>query len=273
MGTQQKLFILLALIISTISIVVGFKIFKSAETHSKQKALANNLLFIARKSQEYYRNIRFLGGGGRSFKGLNKANGVKKLFGKTKNENGTFQIMKSRNDQQLIIRAVGTFDGDGDGNADIVSNAQASSYSSYTVQTAALTVAKNATTLWDPVNAAVVPKAIPGAYVTYSISVANAAAAADAALTTLSDDLPAELVLDPDFVTSDGSTPTSGTPGDSIQVVKGATTIYCTAASDGDGCDYAGNTVTVDFTNATFAAIMPLAASETVTVNFNGIVQ
>ena len=162
---------------------------------------------------------------------------------------------------------------DGDGNADIVSNAQVSSYSSYTVQTAALTVAKNATTLWDPVNDAVSPKAIPGAYVTYSISVANAAGAADAALTTLSDALPAELVLDPDFVTSDGSTPTSGTAGDSIQVVKGATTIYCTAAADGDGCDYAANTVSVDFTNATFATIMPLAATETVTVNFNGIVQ
>jgi hypothetical protein len=165
-----------------------------------------------------------------------------------------------------------TVDGTGIAN-DIVSNAQFSSYSSYTVQTAALTVAKAATTLYDPVNAAVSPKAIPGAYVTYSISVANAAGAADAALTTLSDALPAELVLDPDFVLNDGSTPTSGTAGDSIQVVKGATTIYCTAAADGDGCDYAANTVSVDFTNATFAAIMPLAATETVTVNFNGIVQ
>ena len=163
-----------------------------------------------------------------------------------------------------------TVDATGANDAD--QNAQQSAFSTYTVQSAALTVAKAATTLYDPVNAAVSPKAIPGAYVTYSISVANAAGAADAALTTLSDILPAELVLDPDYVTSDGSTPTSAA-GDSIQVVKGATTIYCTAAADGDGCDYAANTVSVDFTNATFAAIMPLAATETVTVNFNGIVQ
>lgn len=163
---------------------------------------------------------------------------------------------------------------DGAGAVDIVSNAQASSYSSYTVLTAALTVAKTSTTLWDPVNDATSPKSIPGGYVTYSVSVANAAGAADAALTTLTDILPAALVLDPDFVTNAGpGNPASGTAGDSIQVTKGATTIYCTAAVDADGCDYAANTVTVDLSNATFAAIMPLAATETVTVNFNGIVQ
>ena len=163
---------------------------------------------------------------------------------------------------------------DGAGATDIVSNAQASSYSSYTVLTAALTVAKTSTTLWDPVNDATSPKSIPGGYVTYSVSVENAAGAADAALTTLTDILPAALVLDPDFVTNAGpGNPTSGSAGDSIQVTKGATTIYCTAAADGDGCDYAANTVTVDLSNATFTTIMPLAATETVTVNFNGIVQ
>ena len=163
---------------------------------------------------------------------------------------------------------------DGAGAVDIVSNAQASSYSSYTVLTAALTVAKASTTLWDPVNDATSPKSIPGGYVTYSISVANAAGAADAALTTLTDILPAALVLDPDFVTNAGpGNPTSGTAGDSIQVIKGATTIYCTAAADNNGCNYAANTVTVDLSNTTFATIMPLVATETVTVNFNGIVQ
>lgn len=163
---------------------------------------------------------------------------------------------------------------DGAGAVDIVQNAQASSFSSYTVLTAALTVAKTSSTLWDPANDANNPKAIPGGYVTYSISVANAAGAADAALTTLTDVLPASLALDPDFVTNVGpGNPASGTAGDSIQVIKGATTIYCTAASDGDGCDYAANTVTVDLSNAAFAAIMPLAATETVTVNFNAIVQ
>lgn len=162
---------------------------------------------------------------------------------------------------------------DGAGAVDIVQNAQASSFSSYTVLTAALTVAKTSSTLWDPANDANNPKAIPGGYVTYSISVANAAGAADAALTTLTDVLPASLALDPDFVTNAGPGNATSAPGASIEVTKGATTIYCTAASDGDGCDYAANTVTVDLSNAAFAAIMPLAATETVTVNFNAIVQ
>lgn len=162
------------------------------------------------------------------------------------------------------------------GVADIVRNGQHSADDTYTVAAAALTVTKTSIALYDPINIASNPKSIPGGYVTYTVSVANAAGAADAALTTLTDILPATLVLDPNFVLNDGSTPTSGTAGESIEVVKGATTIYCTAAADGDGCDYtggAGGTVTVTLTNAIFAAIMPLAATETVTIKFNAIVQ
>lgn len=168
---------------------------------------------------------------------------------------------------------------DGAGVADIVQNAQLSSYSAYIVQTADLTVTKTSVALYDPVNIASNPKSIPGGYVTYTISVANAAGAANADLTILSDALPASLDLDPDFVINDGTTPTNA-PLDAIEVTKGATTIYCTGDAgdiDGDGCSYGpagpGGTVSVDFANAAFATIMPLVATETVTINFNVIVQ
>jgi len=174
-----------------------------------------------------------------------------------------------------------TIDADSPTGADTDKNAVQSGYGSYTIQTAALTVAKTSSALWDPLNFDSNPKSIPGGYVRYAISVANAAAAANADLTILSDVLPASLDLDPDFITGVGVTPPpTSVAGDAIQVVKGATTIYCTGDvgdSDGDGCSYgpvgAGGTVSVDFSNATFGTIMPLAATETVTINFNTIVQ
>lgn len=165
---------------------------------------------------------------------------------------------------------------DSTGAADAAQIGQTSADHSYTVQAAALTVTKTSAALWDPVNNASNPKSIPGGYVTYSVSIVNAAGAADAALTTLSDALPATLDLDPDFVTNVGPGNPTNVAGDGIEVTKGVTTIYCTGVADGDGCDYtggAGGTITVDLSNATFAGIMPLAATETVTVNFNAIVQ
>jgi len=155
-------------------------------------------------------------------------------------------------------------------------NGQHSDDNSYTIQTAVLTVAKTSAAVWDPVNLDSNAKSIPGGYVGYTISISNAALAADADLTTLSDDLPPTLDLDPDFGDGTAANNPTNALGDGIEVVKGATTIYCTGASDGDGCDYTagpGGVITVDFENATFAGIMPLAASETVDVNFNAIVQ
>jgi len=114
MGNQQKSLVALAVISTAIAILVGIKIYKSAEADANQKALTNDLLYIARRAQEYYYRIEFLCGGGHSFKGLNDTDGVKKLFGTSENENGTFQIINSENEQMLIIQALGNHDSDGD---------------------------------------------------------------------------------------------------------------------------------------------------------------
>ncbi len=115
MGSQQRSLIVLAIIASMIAILVGIKLYKTAEADANQKALTNDLLFIARRAQEYYYRIEFLSGGDHSFAGLNGTDGVTRLFGSSKNENGTFQIINSGNGQMLIIQAIGSHDSDGDG--------------------------------------------------------------------------------------------------------------------------------------------------------------
>ncbi len=172
---------------------------------------------------------------------------------------------------------------DANGVADVNQNAQQSAFSSYTIATAALTVSKDvspAGALWDPINLAVSPKSIPGAYVTYTVTITNTGAA-NADLTTLTDALAAALDLDPDFVTNAGpGNPTAGA-GVSFVLTHSNTAVgLCTgdvADADTDGCSYTGgaggsisvniNTVMGGAPNAT------LANGESLTIEFNVIVQ
>jgi len=66
----------------------------------------------------------------------------------------------------------------------------------FKVQSAVITVSKTAVVKSDPVNGTVTPQAIPGAVITYTITIANAAAATTSAnLTTISDVLNAALLI------------------------------------------------------------------------------
>jgi hypothetical protein len=168
-----------------------------------------------------------------------------------------------------------TVDGTGVAN-DTVQNAQHSSYSSYTILTAALTVAKSVTTLYDPVNLETLPKAIPGATVRYTITITNAAGAAAATLTNITDVLNDALM---EGQLSDGGAGNAiipGSAGNNVRIIDGAgTTTYCLAdGAAADGCTYAGalgDTVTVDLGIA--AGTATLNATESLTVDFNVIVQ
>jgi uncharacterized repeat protein (TIGR01451 family) len=200
--------------------------------------------------------------------------------------------------------AIGTLDSEG--NADAARNGQHSADDSYTVATAELTVSKTSVVLWDPINNAANPKAIPGAYVTYTVTVTNAGTAtASADLTTLSDTLQAAGVgfgaadLDPDFVTNVGPGNPTNAVGDAFEVDTTGTArgvpglSYCTGDigdADVDGCSYTGGasgTLSIVYGDPATPANPNLAAmaveagytegelkpGESVVVRFNVIVQ
>jgi len=173
---------------------------------------------------------------------------------------------------------------------DIAQNGQASADGSYTVETANLTVTKTSKVIYDPINLDACtpaslscttdgnPKAIPTAYIQYTITIANAAGAGSANLTTLSDVINATgtstVFLDPDLLRADidlGATlsaPSGGDfengGGDAVRIDTtgtgrnggaGATT-YCLGT--GAGCTYSGDpngSVSIDF-----AAVAGMAA-------------
>ena len=172
-------------------------------------------------------------------------------------------------------------------------NGQHADSDSYTVQAASLSVSKNAAILWDPVNGNTNPKAITGAYMTYTLVVTNNGAASGD-LTQLGDTLSLSLALDFDFVDGTAAaganaaaiqfTTTNGV-GESFAITHGGgsgrtalSPATCTGVLAGaDGCDITGQDITIDFTT-----IMPidgayaageLKAGETVTIIFNAIVQ
>ena len=175
--------------------------------------------------------------------------------------------------------------------ADAAQDGQHSDSDSYTVQAAVLSVSKNAAILWDPVNGNTSPKAIPGAYMTYTLVITNSGAASGD-LTSLADTLSGSLVIDEDFVDGTdaaGTLPAAMTAthaaGETFDVAHSvgsgrADPISCTAAADADGCDstlVAGGVIGLDFT-----VLMPiegaytageLKAGETVTIVFNTIIQ
>ena len=164
---------------------------------------------------------------------------------------------------------------DGTGAADVIKNSQHSANSSYTIQSAELTVTKVSVALWDPVNLNVNPKSIPGAYVRYTITIANAVGAADADLTTLSDTLVAVLDLDPDFTNGSVGNVATSAAGESVQIthVDNLVTNFCTGAADADGCTFASPTLSVDINAVMGAVDAQLTAGESLTITFNVIVQ
>jgi uncharacterized repeat protein (TIGR01451 family) len=82
---------------------------------------------------------------------------------------------------------------DGAGTDDAARNATYTDRSAWQVSAALLTVTKSAAVYSDPLNGTVTPKAIPGAVLTYTITVTNGAGGATATSITISDSLAAEI--------------------------------------------------------------------------------
>ena len=183
--------------------------------------------------------------------------------------------------------------------ADIAQNGLHSDTSQYLITAATMDVVKAQTVIWDPVNGNVNPKAIPGAYVEYVLTVSNTGAASGS-LTTLVDDFAlSNLAIDVDFL--DGAlvqAPTNAA-GDSFQIDTTGTArpsrlvgpalgvTYCTADdaadTDNDGCagtpgaggdatvDFSGLAATTDVLDVTYTA-GEIKPGDVIIVKFNAII-
>ena len=164
---------------------------------------------------------------------------------------------------------------DATGANDVAQNAQHSSYSSYTVQSAILTVTKGALAHFDIINLNVSPKAIPSAILRYTVTIANAAGAAAATLTDVTDVL--VMLMDTQF--GDNTAANAALSGlDNVRITDGLGAVaFCqadNADANADGCTWngtAGDTLTVDLT-AVAGITNVLNATESLTVEFDVIV-
>ena len=116
MGYHQKVLLVSSLFIVGVGILLGIQKYHSATAEANMNALLLDLIHISSKAQAYYFKPGYLNGGGRSFAGLTAdSQGMMKLFGTSENENGTFQIIRTRTDQNVIIQGIGKYDTDEDG--------------------------------------------------------------------------------------------------------------------------------------------------------------
>jgi hypothetical protein len=163
---------------------------------------------------------------------------------------------------------VDTVFADGAGDTDAARDAQHSDTDAFRVLAAVLTVSKIVTVVEDPINGAVNPKAIPGAYIEYQITITNAAgASATASSVVFSDDLTTEIGNGTLAFRVDSYAAGSGINVTAPDINGGAAINLTNAGGDDEG-DYgatAANTVTVNCGN--------LDAGEIATVLFQVVVQ
>jgi hypothetical protein len=140
----------------------------------------------------------------------------------------------------------------------VVSNNTANAQNTFVVASAALSVSKGSSVIWDPVNLFTTPKAIPLAIMEYTITVANAVGAQTATVTSISDPVPANTAFKAGEYT--------GTRDVGVKV-GAAAEFFCIAEvgtdSNGDGCRINAGAVTVGA-----PAITTIAANTSIIVRF-----
>jgi hypothetical protein len=184
-------------------------------------------------------------------------------------------------------------DTSGSETVDVARDGIHSARDAYVVSAATVTVNKNVALICDPFNYNTNAKFIPGAYVQYTITLTNTSSTVAASLTSLSDSLNSNTVLDPDLRQGSVSACESSSPlsaiNNSVQFVCSSasdcqfstgsgtgTTRYATHTTDADGVSYTGTagvstgTVNINFGTMGDTSLQPLA---TMNVKFNAIIQ
>lgn len=152
---------------------------------------------------------------------------------------------------------------------DVANDGAHSARDAYLVSAAALTITKSSAVYWDPVNLTTSPKAIPGAVITYTVSISNASGVANATSVGLVDDLTSEITANhltfgngmagaPNTSFNDGTTNCTGSGAGYGVVVAGACRTDVFAGNDGaswnDPADSNGGTNKVSVTGLTVNA-------------------
>jgi hypothetical protein len=103
MAQQQLFLIVLGMLIVATMIGLAIFMFTEGSSASNRDALSNDLLTFAARAQQYYKQPRTVGGGGRSFSGLT----ISHLTSKPSNENGLYSVV-SADDSALVVQGQGT---------------------------------------------------------------------------------------------------------------------------------------------------------------------
>lgn len=191
--------------------------------------------------------------------------------------------------ENVFADAATTPNGSGTDPGQTARDATAFAYGAYRVAAAILSVSKIATPICDPFNGSTSPKNIPGAYVQYAITITNAAGAASATLSTISDLLEtANLTFDPALISGAGAGTNCVAGAQSLSAsgfgaIRGAgvTTAYAApgAALNATtaGATITGSTITINFTTLASTsygvANAIIAPNSYITVYFNAFVK
>lgn len=112
MGQQQLLLLVLAAVIVGAAILLGISLFGQGAAQANQEAVVHDIMNIASRAQTWYRRPVAMGGGGRSFAGLN--GNLAPINWPASNMNGTYTI-SGGNGSSATITGDGFEDGNDDG--------------------------------------------------------------------------------------------------------------------------------------------------------------
>jgi hypothetical protein len=109
LGQQQLLLIILGVIIVGVAVYVGIALFADSSIGQNRAAMRNDLTVLAQRATEYYMKPKILGGGGRSFEGLDGDAGIRMLVSPKfcDNENGTYNILTAGTQTEVVFHGVG----------------------------------------------------------------------------------------------------------------------------------------------------------------------
>ena len=154
---------------------------------------------------------------------------------------------------------------DGAGDTDGASDGRHSDTDAYRIGAANITVTKSSTILSDPIGVGI-PKAIPGAVVEYTVTVANAAGASAAATNVqVTDNLNAEITAGTVAFDANGYGAGTGMRVTAPNINGGAPLALTNSNADTDGGAFTANAVTVSG--------IALQAGESATVTFRVVIQ